>query len=316
MMPRFIMCCGLPASGKSTKAKRLADEHNAIIFSSDALREELFGDVNHQDNNQELFIELHRRIKDCLREGKSAIYDATNISYKRRMAFLAELKNIPCEKICILMATPYEECLKRNKERERKVPEDVIKRMYMNFQCPFFYEGWDRITTCHGDPAYVGYYGSPMDFVQTVMDFNQDNHHHSLSLGEHLTNTVCNLVCHNYDTLLVRDEALTIAALLHDNGKCQTKDFHNGKGEPTAEAHYFNHNNVGAYNSLFYTDSFVYDDIWYLWLYISVLIMWHMQPYFWEKDNNEKSHNKYRKLWGEELYQDIMKLHEADKVSH
>ena len=56
MIPRFIMCCGLPASGKSTKAQKLAEQYNATIFSSDALREELFGDIDHQDNNQELFI--------------------------------------------------------------------------------------------------------------------------------------------------------------------------------------------------------------------------------------------------------------------
>ncbi len=41
-----------------------------------------------------------------------------------------------------------------------------------------------------------------------------------------------------------------------------------------------------------------------------------MQPYFWEKDNNEKLHNKYRKLWGENLYNDIMLLHKADKYAH
>ena len=45
-VPKFIMMCGLVASGKSTKAKELAKEYNATIYSSDALREEMFGDVN------------------------------------------------------------------------------------------------------------------------------------------------------------------------------------------------------------------------------------------------------------------------------
>ena len=130
------MMCGLVASGKSTKSKELAEKYNATIFSSDALREEMFGDVNDQLHNQELFVELHKRIKDYLRNGKSAIYDATNINYKRRMAFLAELKSIQCEKICVLMATPYEECCERNEQRDRKVPEHVIRRMYMGFDVP------------------------------------------------------------------------------------------------------------------------------------------------------------------------------------
>ena len=75
-IPKFIMMVGLVASGKSTKAKELADEYNATIFSSDALREEMFNDINNQAHNQELFVELHKRIKDCLRSGKNAIYDA------------------------------------------------------------------------------------------------------------------------------------------------------------------------------------------------------------------------------------------------
>ena len=130
---------GLPCSGKSTISKELVEKYNATIFSSDELRIEMFGDVNDQEHNQELFVELHKRIKDCLNNGKSAIYDACNINYKRRMAFLAELKNIPCEKICFVMATTYEECIRRNSERERKVPEHVITRMYHNFNIPYIY---------------------------------------------------------------------------------------------------------------------------------------------------------------------------------
>lgn len=97
----------------------------------------MFGDVNHQTDNDVLFKELHKRIRGCLTYRKSAIYDACNISYKRRMEFLKSLNKIPCEKIAVLMATPYEVCLERNAQREREVPEHVIKRMYMNFNVPF-----------------------------------------------------------------------------------------------------------------------------------------------------------------------------------
>lgn len=109
-MTKFFMCIGLPASGKSEQTKKLAVEYDAEVFSSDSLREEMFGDVNHQADNDTLFKELHKRIRECLTSGKSAIYDATNISYKRRMEFLKSLNKIPCEKIAVLMATPYEVC--------------------------------------------------------------------------------------------------------------------------------------------------------------------------------------------------------------
>jgi len=182
--PILFFMVGLPCSGKSVKSQELAEKHNAAIFSSDALREELFNDVNHQEDNAKLFNELHRRIKECLREGKNAIYDATNINYKRRMAFISELKSIPCNKICILMATPFDVCLNRNGKRERKVPEYVIDRMYRNFDIPWYFEGFDEIEVEYADGT-KNLYGSPYDFITSTMHFDQENPHHDLTLGEH-----------------------------------------------------------------------------------------------------------------------------------
>ena len=296
----FLMLVGLPCSGKSTIAQELTKEYNATIFSSDALREELFGDINDQTHNQELFVELHRRIKECLRSGKSAIYDACSISYKRRMAFLSELKNIPCKKICVLVATPYEECLRRNTVRDRKVPEYVIERMYRNFDVPWYFEGWDEILDNADDYKYGM---APIEWIESVMDYNQDNPHHTLSLGLHCRQAL------KYVDANKGSNNVRYAAMLHDCGKPFCKTFTNSKGETTDVAHYYNHERCGSYDSLFYAYA-VYH------LRTAVIIRYHMQPYFWEKDNNEKLHNKYRKLWGEDLYNDIMMLHAGDRAAH
>jgi predicted kinase len=299
MNPKLFVMCGLVGSGKSTKAQEFAKEYDATIFSSDALREEMFGNVNHQSDNTKLFEELHKRIKNCLIEGKNAIYDATNINYKRRMAFLSELTNIPCEKICVLMAIPYEECLRRNAERDRKVPEHAITRMYHNFNIPYWYEGWDDIQIEYG--IFQGYYGKPVNWHNSYKDYNQYNSHHKLPLGEH---------CHR-SALRLDDRgsvALFCAAYIHDCGKPETATFTNYKGIVTEECHYYNHQYVSGYKALLFDYSNPLD--------IAIIVMWHMQPYFWEKDNNDKLHNKYRKLWGENLYNDIMLLHQADLAAH
>lgn len=303
MIPKIFVMCGLVASGKSTKAKGLAEEYDAIIFSSDTLREEMFNNVNDQTHNQELFVELHKRIKECLRNGKSAIYDATNINYKKRMAFLAELKNIPCEKICVLMATPYEECLRRNSERERQVPEHVIKRMYMNINIPYWYEGWGDIQVIGSQCSYY----NVDEIVNKLKDYDQGNSHHTLTLGNHLWNAYDYYSEHYSDE--DGDTVGSIATVLHDIGKpfCRTEI--NSRGINDGNIHYYNHQYTSAYDSLFINSTFNRLDI-------AIRIMWHMQPYFWEKDNNEKFHNKYRKLWGEELYCDVMSLHTADKLAH
>lgn len=306
MKPKMIMMVGLVGSGKSYEAQKLSKEYNATIFSSDALREELFDDVNDQSNNTKLFEELHQRIKDCLQDGKSAIYDATNISYKRRMAFLAELKKIPCEKICVLMATPYEECLKRNAERERKVPEYVIERMYRSIDIPWFYEGWDDIQIEYGE--YENYFGWPWDWIEKADNYNQHNSHHALTLGEHCRQTLRNVDKISAECRPIMSTELRYAALLHDEGKIFTQTFKNSKGEVTEQAHYYNHENCSCYDSLFY-------EIPCNHLYVAQLIQWHMRPYLaWKQ--SEKAMQKDRRLLGEELFNDICLLHEADKEAH
>lgn len=214
--PTLYMLVGLVASGKSTYAKHIACGMDATIFSSDALREEMFGDINYQSNNQKLFQELHRRVKECLTSGKSAIYDATNLNSKRRKAFMNELTKIPCEKKCIIMATPFEQCLENNRNRDRVVPEDAMWRMYKSWQTPAMFEGWDDIEIRYWEGSKRSI--NAVDYVNSLMDFDQDNPHHTLTLGQHMT-MAYELASDNPNN----DYDVTYAASLHDIGKVKTK---------------------------------------------------------------------------------------------
>lgn len=298
-MAKLWVMCGLPASGKSCRAKEIAEQNNAAVFSSDELRQELFNDVNHQEDNSKLFTELHSRIKEHLKSGGNAVYDATNINYKKRMAFLQELKNIPCEKICVFMAVPYEECLRRNAERERKVPEYVIKRMYMNFHIPYWYEGWNDIQVVND---FKSKHWNLENVVHDLDDYDQGNSHHSRTLGNHLWRAYG----HSITWETPYDDVTSIAVLLHDIGKPFCRTNLNARGDDDGNAHYFQHHLVGAYQSLFVKHSWNELDV-------AIRIMWHMQPYFWKE---QKTIDKYRKLWGNELYKDIIAIHECDKFAH
>lgn len=309
-MTYFVCLVGLPGSGKSFYAKELASQYDAEIFSSDSLREELFNDVNFQGDNNALFKELHRRIKECLKSGKSAIYDATNINMKKRKAFLDELKNISCKKICCLMATPYKVCLERNAQRERKVPEEVITRMYKNFNVPFWYEGWDFIDIIYSEESENSF-GMPREWIESVMDFNQDNPNHSLTLGEHCRETwYCLQERINYDddfrSCCITE--LKYAALLHDEGKVFTKGFVDSKGNPSETAHYYQHQNCSAYDSLFFEYPANH-------LYVAQLVQQHMRPFIaWKY--SQKAMEKDKKLLGENFFRNLCYLHEADKAAH
>ena len=302
MKPTLYMLCGLSGSGKSEYAKFLSEVHNVSIFSSDSLREELYGDINDQSHNNELFQELHRRIKLCLKNGCDAIYDATNIKSKLRIAFLKELNNIECEKICLIIWRPYHECLLLNRGRDNIVPDHVIRRQYMNWQTPWYFEGWDEIELIYNDLASTHYIVE----IEKYKNFNQHNNHHKLSLYDHLMKTGEYLMNKDLDNC-----NLIIAGYLHDIGKPFTKSFKNKREEISDNAHYYQHHCVGAYDTLgfYYGKSPLINKI-----LISAYITYHMQPYFWK--GNIKNQQKYLELWGDNFFNNILLLHEADEVAH
>lgn len=297
-MSKFYMMIGLPASGKSTEANKIAEENDTIIHASDLLREELFDTADIQEDNELVFTELHKRIKTDLRSGKNVIYDATNISYKRRKAFLQEIQKIDCQKIAVFIATPYEDCLKNNQQRERKVPEYVITKMYKNFYIPQMYEGWDKINIIWKYSVT----DFPYDELKQKLDIQQDNPHHTLTVYQHCVK--CK------DLIKIDDHLLKIAALYHDIGKPFTKQFKNAKGEETKDAHYYQHHLVSAYDAIFYLRKELSNNDYIL--KIINYITWHMQPFFIQ---SEKAKDKFIKLVGHEFYDNLMILHEADKLA-
>jgi len=295
------MLCGLPGSGKSFVAKYFKELNNDVmIHSSDQLREELFGDINECNKNEELFNELHKRIKQDLINGKDIIYDATNISYKKRKAFLEQFKKINCEKICYLIATPYKKCLEQNNQRDKKVPEYIIKKMYMNLYIPQYYEGWDKI-----EIIYMSFGFKDIEGTLVELDsIEHDNPHHTFTIGKH-----CRMCAENIDKLSNKDDELYWAAILHDIGKKFTKGFKNAKGEPSEIAHYYQHHLISAYNSLFLLTDFDDETI----LRITNYIQWHMQPFFMKE---QKTIDKFIKLVGQEFYDNLLLLHQADRDAH
>ena len=312
--PIFLMLVGLPASGKSTFAKKESIKFK--IHSSDAMREKITGDINNQRSNQRVFDMLHKEIRRDLKNGLNVIYDATNISYKRRMAFLKEISDIVCDRACYVFLTPYEECLSRNQRRERVVPTDVIRKMYLNFDIPFYYEGWDFINIeYNGRTQY-----NESELLDTMINYDQKNPHHTLSLGDHCLKTFT----HAHDLILlesteIKDSTnIAIAGYYHDIGKLKTQTFFNSKGLPCEEAHYYNHERISAYDFMIYAkdhyqgDLGIREDI----LDIAQLIRWHMLYYNPDVLNNSKTKAKFTNLLGEEFLNRLYVLHLADKKAH
>lgn len=142
------MLCGLPGSGKSYLAQRLTIwDKKPEIISSDSIRKELYGDENILGNFEEIFTECRTRIKNSLKAGKNVVYDATNLRKEYRKEFLQDIKASGYQTACIFFRTSLEDCIRRNKQRTRKVPEEKIRKMWDNFDPPRYSDGFDYIYT-------------------------------------------------------------------------------------------------------------------------------------------------------------------------
>lgn len=142
----LIIVVGVPGSGKSTISKEIANINNNVkIVSSDAMRKELFGSEDTQENPKLVFGKLNERTAEYLEKGYSVIYDATNIHSKGRKATLENFKDKYSTAIAIYVDTDIKEAKLRNSKRERVVPEEVIDRMYSKLKTPSKDEGFDIV---------------------------------------------------------------------------------------------------------------------------------------------------------------------------
>lgn len=288
-MNLLIVMVGLQGSGKSTKAKELAKEINAEVLSSDEIRKS-----NPSWDNGKVFEYLYKQMNDYLLECKNVIIDATNTTLKSRRAIFENLKYRDNLQIhAWVMNTEYEVCLdrvmKRNENKdEHFVPLHVVTRYRDNFEIPVIGEGFDDVimnkyNEFDSDEHYR--------ILKQMVNFDQKNHHHTMDLFMH--------------SYTAGEEFGSIEqGLFHDIGKlfCQTFD---DKGE----AHYYNHANIGAYYLLSHTEIVRFSQF----EMITAIANYHMKVYDWKQ---QKTHEKYKKLLGEDLYKKLIKFHEADEGAH
>lgn len=297
----FILLVGAPASGKSTWADTY--KYSAVVVSSDAIRKELYGDESIQGNPEEVFNLAHRRILEALKENKSVIFDATNIKYKNRMAIMREVNKLEgVYKDCEIFAEPLEVLLERNNARDRKVPEEVIRRMISQFEMPTYAEGYDSIHLTNKNKINVH------EVLNKAVEFDQKNSHHSLSLYEHCNTAERYIIdnrVHGYTRL---HNLMCDAALFHDLGKLETQTFFDKRGNPSEDAHYYGHEHVSAYWALMYSYAWKEEDR----IYAAQLICYHMIPYFVKTEEAER---RWRERIGSKVWDDVLVLHEADRAA-
>jgi predicted kinase len=294
---------GLSGSGKTTYAKECADE-NTIVISSDDLREELLSDVNDQSKNGLIFETMFNRTVENLNSGKNVVYDATNLNSKRRASLIKRVRaavnvaDLTC--MAIVMGTPFEDCLTQNKNRERRVPTEVLIRQLCSFQVPTDAEDFDYVVLYDTKPEKerLIYH---LEHIRLMAKTNHDNPHHWDTVLEHslgVTTNMLNKPHREYD----RDFIVALG-MCHDIGKpwCRIKG-------TDGYSHYNGHDAVSAYMAMTCVTSLSPS----MRLYLAEIIGYHMKKFHY---NNIENYEKWKSSLHKNKQAHLTLLENADKAN-
>lgn len=332
-MQTFTMMIGLPGSGKDYFIKNNMDEY--CVISSDQVRAENgYGPGAIED----VFTICRSKIMESLSLGEDVVFNATNLRRKYRVALLNKIYEKFGRDIYYrgyLMVTPINLCKERNERRigAEEVPEKVIDNMAKSFQIPLKGEGFDYIyfikpnleEFCYED-GLIKYKYISADY-DDIYEFDQFNHHHTLSLGDHM-DKACDYIEEHFQERIGMPisskefDLLTNTALFHDIGKLLTQDFHDKNGRPTKEAHYYGHENIGAYIMIsefpfFWNHNRKTEYDFKFFIKMATYINFHMRVnHVWKKYPKGKATRKDKKLLSDFDIKCLEFLGEADRAAH
>ena len=143
-MTTLYLLSGIPASGKTTLAHQLAEQHNATVHSYD----ELPGANTKASMDGSVKQAWLVSIREDLHGGNSVICDGLNLTVAERKELLSYVADIPCKKILYVKIVPLETCLQRNRERQARLPDFVVEQSAERMEPPTKDEGWDTIYLC------------------------------------------------------------------------------------------------------------------------------------------------------------------------
>lgn len=151
-LPKVLIMCGLPNSGKSKLAKMIAKSTGATILSSGEYRSKMFPRSNYsQKESEKVFESIRKDATELIESGLSVIFDATNLETKNRKTYIRIAKKYQAEVGCIYVESSFDESKEDNPEN---VDESILLRMSKNIHVPSYCEGLAKIYCVDKNPDF------------------------------------------------------------------------------------------------------------------------------------------------------------------
>lgn len=144
--PALVVLVGASGSGKSHwAAERYRRDE---VVSSDALRAVVGSGPHDLDASEEAFALLERIVAARLRRGLGVVVDTLGLDVDRRRAWRDAARSAGLPAVVVHLATPPEECRRRNRLRDVPVPAPVLTgqlRRARDVGPVLADEGWDHV---------------------------------------------------------------------------------------------------------------------------------------------------------------------------
>jgi predicted kinase len=127
---KLTMLSGLPASGKSTLArKKLDEDRNLGRINRDDLRKMIFNG-RWSNYNEKIIVETEKAIaKVLLEHDRNVVVDDTNLSVKHENLWIEFSKSQEAKFEKVVVDTDVQTCLNRDRTRKESVGANVILKM-------------------------------------------------------------------------------------------------------------------------------------------------------------------------------------------
>lgn len=161
--PELSLMCGFPASGKSSYLRRqpppaIVDDRTVILCPDD-FRLVLTGQQFHGPAEDIVWSHVKTAARILLRNNHSIIIDATHLTIGSRASWIRigeEISKFHGQEmpiLCIWCQASQEIILKRNKNRDNYVPEEVMQRMFETFIEPTTEEGFQHVISVNTETS-------------------------------------------------------------------------------------------------------------------------------------------------------------------
>lgn len=136
--PEVIFLCGLSGSGKT----HYIHSHlpGIPVISLDGIRKELYGKESCQGNSGQVIQAARERLKASLRKKERVAWDATNLKKDLRGKITSIVRDYNGLITFVFIYSSEKEAYQGNKNRERSVPDGILKRQIESFEYPLIEE--------------------------------------------------------------------------------------------------------------------------------------------------------------------------------